>query len=345
MLHHCLIITFSWFGSVSLQYINTGGPGADVGLDSMDGPQYPIPYVLNSPSTRADFDTLQNDPLNEQFYQRDDVLSEIQRKRRLSDDKEEIRDKRYAPNMIDKPEDKYLTSEDQITPYLVGFARAMEENATANEILQKIKKQYFSPWGGKRDMQNMEQMWTWKRANNIREPSMPKRVRFSPWGGKRSGQMVFKPGSKSSKIIFSTTIPELTKIVSNTSPNEKRLHFVTGFQYIPILDKRHQINIRAAGAGLDDRTIRDAMPFKMFIETLPKFFKPGHPYLDVNLKKDGKRKVKFSAWGGKRSPPIIGPIWTPATDQIKDSTFNSVLLLRNSKEQDKFEQNMMSKAS
>ncbi|XP_075984515.1 uncharacterized protein LOC142982074 [Anticarsia gemmatalis] len=331
MLHHWLIITVSWFGSVSLQYINTGVPSADIGSEPMDNPQY-MPYMNYAPPARNDFDPLQNiDPLNEQFYQRDDIQADLQRKRRTSDEKDDLSEKRWSPNLVDVDKAEFLDKEEQGKAYVAGYAGTGEENGTANDIMDPMEKKYFSPWGGKRDKPTLEHMWSWKRANNIREPSMPKRVRFSPWGGKRSGQMVYKPGSKSSRIIYSTTMPELTRIVSNYSPNAKRLNFA-GFQFIPTLDKRHPIKILALSTKVNDRTLRDALPFKSFLESLPKLFKPGHPYLDVNLKKDGKRKVKFSAWGGKRSPPIIGPIWTPATEELKDSTLDTIVLIRKSKD-------------
>lgn len=338
MLHQWLIITFSWFGSVSLQYINAGGPGADVGFDTMDAPQYPIPYA-NSPQTRNDFETLQNDPLNEQFYQRDDVLTELQRKRRTSDTRDDTQ--RWNPH-LDTDKTLYIQSTDRKNPYIIGISRTVEENATANDIVDTIEKKYFSPWGGKRGMENM---WTWKRANNIREPSMPKRVRFSPWGGKRSGHMVYKPGPKTSRILFSASIPELTRIVSNLGPNTNRLNFGS-FQFVPSVDKRHPIKILALSTKTSERTLRDALPFKTFLESLPKLFKLGHPYADVDLKKDGKRKVKFSAWGGKRSPPIIGPIWTPATDDLKDATLDTILLLRNNQDNNnRDEHNKITQAS
>ncbi|XP_026735447.1 uncharacterized protein LOC113499247 isoform X1 [Trichoplusia ni] len=334
MMHHWILITFSWFGTVSLQYINNGGPGADILLDTIDSNlQYPLPYVnyFNLPPTRNDYETMQNSPHNEQTAL-DDSQADLLRKRRKAEENEEIRERRWLPNSVDADKNLYLQNDDMIgSPFVMGFAGTVDENATS--LLEPMEKKYFSPWGGKRDKASIEHMWTWKRASNIREPSMPKRVRFSPWGGKRSGQMIYKPGSKSSKIIFSTTIPELTRIVSNYSPNGERFNFA-GFQFIPTLDKRHPIKILALSTKANERTLRDALPFKSFLESLPKIFKPGHPYLDVNFKKDGKRKVKFSAWGGKRSPPIIGPIWTPAPQNLKESTLDTILLIRNSQDRD-----------
>ncbi|XP_026735448.1 uncharacterized protein LOC113499247 isoform X2 [Trichoplusia ni] len=301
MMHHWILITFSWFGTVSLQYINNGGPGADILLDTIDSNlQYPLPYVnyFNLPPTRNDYETMQNSPHNEQTAL-DDSQADLLRKRRKAEENEEIRERRWLPNSVDADKNLYLQNDDMIgSPFVMGFAGTVDENATS--LLEPMEKKYFSPWGGKRDKASIEHMWTWKRASNIREPSMPKRVRFSPWGGKRSGQMIYKPG----------------------------------FQFIPTLDKRHPIKILALSTKANERTLRDALPFKSFLESLPKIFKPGHPYLDVNFKKDGKRKVKFSAWGGKRSPPIIGPIWTPAPQNLKESTLDTILLIRNSQDRD-----------
>lgn len=341
MSHKWLIFTFSWFGTVSLQYINTGGPGADTVLDPLDSTlHYPLPYVhyFNLQPSR-DFEPYQGEAQHyNQFYQPNDrEQPDLQRKRRTAEDQEEVRTRRWLPNLVDTDKTMYFRNDGKIpgSPFIVGFSGTVEENATdlsLNNILDPRDKKNFSPWGGKRG-NAFEQMWSWKRSSGIREPSMPKRVRFSPWGGKRSGQMVFKPGAKGSKIIFSTSVPELTRIVSNFSPTGERFD-LAGFQFIPSLDKRHPIKVLALSTQVDDKTLREALPFKTFLETLPKIFKPGHPYLDVNLKKDGKRKVKFSAWGGKRSPPIIGPIWTPAPQEIKESTLNTILLIRNNHEND-----------
>ncbi|PZC80245.1 hypothetical protein B5X24_HaOG215051 [Helicoverpa armigera] len=329
MSHHWLLIAISWLGSVRPQYINSGGNSNDFVLDSLDtNLQFPLPYYFHIPTTRNDYETAQNEPASLEEAQTD-----IQRKRRTAEEKEETREKRWLPNIIDSDQAMYLQNDELVgSPFTNTIEGVVDDNAT-NILLPKDKK-YFSPWGGKRDKASIEHMWSWKRASNIREPSMPKRVRFSPWGGKRSGQMIYKPGSKSSKIIFSTTIPELTRIVSNYSPNGNEAFNFAGFQFIPTLDKRHPIKILALSTKTNERTLREALPFKSFLESLPKIFKPGHPYLDVNLKKDGKRKVKFSAWGGKRSPPIIGPIWTPAPQNLKESTLDTILLIRNSQDKD-----------
>lgn len=270
-----------------------------------------------------------------QFYQPNDREQppDLLRKRRTTEEQEEARTRRWLPNLVDTDKTMYFRTDDKLAgnPFILSFSGAVEDNATDMNIIDPMDKKNFSPWGGKRAKASVEHMWSWKRSNGIREPSMPKRVRFSPWGGKRAGQMVFKPGAKGSKIIFSTSVPELTRIVSNFSPTGERFD-LAGFQFIPSLDKRHPIKVLALTTQVDDKTLREALPFKTFLESLPKIFKPGHPYLDVNLKKDGKRKVKFSAWGGKRSPPIIGPIWTPATQDIKESTLNTILLIRNNHE-------------
>ncbi|KOB74889.1 Leucokinin [Operophtera brumata] len=311
MSHHWLLITFSWIGTASLQYINTGDPGADTILDPFTSYlRYPLPY-LNQPPISESFQSDQLDYLSEQ----------VQRKRRTADDKEA---RSWMPNLLD-------TGETLIIRDLMNN-EAQIPSAYDDDNKTEIEKRNFSPWGGKRSgsTANVEHTWTWKRASGIREPSMPKRVRFSPWGGKRSGQMIYKaPGSKSTKVIYSTSIPELTKVISNYSPTVKQLH-LAGFQVIPGMDMSHPIKVLALGTHLDEQTLRDALPFKMFLDSLPKNFKPGHPYTDVHLKRDGKRKVKFSTWGGKRSPPIIGPIWTPASQNQQDSTLNTILLIRNS---------------
>ncbi|KAJ8711597.1 hypothetical protein PYW08_008551 [Mythimna loreyi] len=328
MLHHWLLITFSWLGTVRPQYINSGGPSSDYLLDTLDtNLQFPLPYYFNVPAARTDYETTQN---NQQNTLED---PDLQKNRRTTQE-QEPREKRWLPNQLDIDRNVYLQNQEQIgSPFVNNFEGTVDENAT--DFLDPKEKKYFSPWGGKRDKNSIENMWTWKRASNIREPSMPKRVRFSPWGGKRSGQMIYKPGTKNSKVIFSTTIPELTKIVSSYSPGNglERFNFA-GFQFIPTLDKRHPIKILALSTNTNERTLRESLPFKSFLESLPKIFKPGHPYLDVNLKKDGKRKVKFSAWGGKRSPPIIGPIWTPAPQDLKETTLDTILLIRNSQNKD-----------
>lgn len=327
MMQQWLLITFSWLGTVRPQYINSGGPGNDYVLDALNAnPQFPLPYYFNVPSTRNDYKTTQNNLLTS-FN--NDQQADLQRRRRTADQKEQ----RWLPNLLDIDQTMYLQNEEQVgSPFVNNFEGTVDENAT--NYLDPKDKKYFSPWGGKRDKNNFEDMWTWKRASNIREPSMPKRVRFSPWGGKRSGQMIYKPGNKNSKLIFSTTMPTLTRILANYNGNENERVNLAGFRFIPTLDKRHPIKILALSTNTNERTLREALPFNSFLESLPKLFKPGHPYLDVNLKKDGKRKVKFSAWGGKRSPPIIGPIWTPASQNLKESTLDTILLIRNSQNRD-----------
>ncbi|XP_026761522.2 uncharacterized protein LOC113520395 [Galleria mellonella] len=334
MSHHWLLITFSWFGIARLQHISTGGPGADAVLDNVDSTlHYPLPYINYFSLPRNDFENYQNEASNSENYNQYYHMSEhgqsdLQRKRRTAEDKEEVKDKRWLPNLVDTDKTIYLHNDEMIgNPFLAAFSNREDENATDMNILEPLDKKSFSPWGGKRDKPNIENVWTWKRASNMREPSMPKRVRFSPWGGKRNGQMVYKPSSKGSKIIFLSTMPEVTRVVSNFSPNGERFD-LAGFQFVPSLDKRHPIKILALSTKLDEKTLKEALPFKTFLESLPKIYKPGHPYLDVSLKKDGKRKVKFSAWGGKRSPPIIGPMWTPASSDMTESTLNTILLIR-----------------
>ncbi|XP_059058766.1 uncharacterized protein LOC131852142 [Achroia grisella] len=340
MSHHWLLITISWFGTARLQHISTGGPGADTILDNLESNlNYPLPYLnyFNLPS-RNDFDNYQSDVsssqnFNQYYHMNDHDQPDLQRKRRTAEDIEEVKDKRWLPNLVDTDKTMYLHNDDLLgSPFVAAFTGTAEENGTNMNLVGPLDKKSFSPWGGKRDKPNIENMWTWKRASNLREPSMPKRVRFSPWGGKRSGLMMYKPGSKGSKIIFSSAMPEVTRVVTNFSPNGERFD-LAGFQFVPTLDKRHPIKILALSTKLDEKTLKDALPFKTFLESLPKIYKPGHPYIDVNLKKDGKRKVKFSAWGGKRSPPIIGPIWTPAPSDIKESTLNTILLIKNNQDE------------
>lgn len=338
MAYYWIFITFSWFGTASLQYINSAGSGAETIMDPLDSTLHypPLPYnnYFNMPSPSNNYESFQNDDPVEhgQLYEQDSV--DAQRKRRTIDEnsstKEDLVDKRWQPNTIDNDKTIYLRNDDGVSPFIVEpFASGSEGNSTDKSETNSMEKRSFSPWGGKRASTNVaEHNWTWKRSLGIREPSMPKRVRFSPWGGKRSGQMIYKPGSKGSKIIFSASVPELTRIISNYSPYNNRLD-VAGFQFLPSLDKRHPIKILALSTKIDERTLRDALPFNTFMDYIPKTFKLGHPYSDVHLKKDGKRKVKFSAWGGKRSPPIIGPIWTPASQDVKDSTLDTIVLVRN----------------
>ncbi|XP_034835927.1 uncharacterized protein [Maniola hyperantus] len=336
MAYYWIFITFSWFGSVSLQYINTGGPGAESLLDPLDSSIHYPPLLYHNyftvPNPKNNIETFQNDgnyDHNEYFQDQESV--DLQRRRRMIDDfKEEGKEKHWLPTLIDSDKTVYLQNDGKPNPFVLqAYADALDGNSTDRRVVQTIeRKRSFSPWGGKRDKPLLEHTWTWKRSPGIREPSMPKRVRFSPWGGKRSGQMIYKPGNKGTKVIFSAAVPELTRIISSYLPNGNRVE-LTGFQFVPTLDKRHPIKILALSTNLDDRTLRDALPFNTFMEPQPRIYKPGHPYLDINLKKDGKRKVKFSAWGGKRSPPIIGPIWTPASQDLKESTLNTILLVRN----------------
>ncbi|CAG4988430.1 unnamed protein product [Colias eurytheme] len=336
MAHYWIFITFTWFGTASLQYINTAGADGEALMDPLDSTIHfpPLPYVNYFNYPRNDFEVPQSDDNmdHNEFYPQNHDPTEIQRKRRTtgSEQTEEPKDQQWKPNLVDVDKTLYLNNEDRASPFIFhSYSGKLGRNST--DLMSSIEKRSFSPWGGKRDA--MEHMWTWKRSAGIREPSMPKRVRFSPWGGKRSGQMIYKPGSKASKVIFSANVPELTRIVSNYSPKAGRLD-MAGFQYMPTLDKRHPIKILALSTQFDEKTAKEALPFNTFMESLPKSFKLGHPYLDVNLKKDGKRKVKFSAWGGKRSPPIIGPIWTPAPQNIKDSTLDTIVLIRNHENDD-----------
>lgn len=324
-----ILITLSWFGCVSPQYINTAGLGADTLLDPLDSSVYyaPLPYVnYFNPQARNDFETFQND--DHDFYQKNQESLDFQRKRRTATDEntKEDEEKRWLPNLIDSDKTIYIRNDENANPFIIQpVTSALDGNSTEKNVDQIIeRKRSFSPWGGKRDKPVIEHTWTWKRSAGIREPSMPKRVRFSPWGGKRSGQMIYKPGNKSTKLIFSASLPELTRIISRYSPNGNSV----GYQFVPSLDKRHPIKMLALSTNFNERTLRDALPFNTFMEPMPRIYKPGHPYLDINLKKDGKRKVKFSAWGGKRSPPIIGPIWTPANPDLQESTLNTIVLVR-----------------
>ncbi|XP_050682014.1 uncharacterized protein LOC126977289 [Leptidea sinapis] len=307
MSQYWLIITLIWFGSASSQYINMGGPDT-----SAPYPLQATPHVSYA-GARSEPVVLQNDhnlDAND-FYRRDEDLSELLRRRRSIDQTGQSTSAGYQwrPNFLDVESSSDHGSTDEI-----------DENTTP------LEKRSFSPWGGKRNEIHAGRMLTWKRA--VREPSMPKRVRFSPWGGKRSGHKVYKPGADGAKVIFSASIPELTRIVSNYLPKAQTLD-MAGFKFVPTQDKRHPIKILALSTQIDHRSPRDPLPFNAFLDNLPKTFKLGHPYLDVNLKKDGKRKVKFSAWGGKRSPPIIGPIWTPTPEDLKDADLNSIVIIRN----------------
>lgn len=344
-------MTFFWLflacwcvGGARLQYVSSGGPGTDTLLDNFDSAisysQLPFAAYYNLPA-RNEFDYVNDVPITDphtQYYENDDTpMTDLKRNRRMVDYENTGREGNWPPNVaaiadIDKT--AYGPEEDKEDNGVMiqNISNVVDENARDFRLVNDFEKKNFSPWGGKRDKTNIEHMWTWKRAANIREPSMPKRVRFSPWGGKRSGQMVYKSGTKGTKFIFSTTVPELTRIVTNYSPNSKRLD-LRGFQFVPSVDKRHPIKILALSTKVHDRALREALPYKSFMESLPRVFKPGHTYSDVTLKTDGKRKVKFSAWGGKRSPPIIGPIWTPAPQNVKESTLDAILVIRNNPDQ------------
>ncbi|XP_050354815.1 uncharacterized protein LOC126776379 isoform X2 [Nymphalis io] len=333
------IITFSWIGTASLQYINTADPANEALMEPLESLDHypPLPYInyFNMPSPTNHYESIQNDSPAEhsQFFEQGQDSTDAQRKRRTAEEMQDVTEKYWPPNLVDNDKTLYMRNDERVNPVIVpSFASGSEGNSTYKNELNSVEKRSFSPWGGKRDNNNVaEHTWTWKRSIGIREPSMPKRVRFSPWGGKRSGQIIYKPGTKGSKIIFSASVPELTRIISNYLPNGNSLD-VAGYQFIPSLDKRHPIKILALSTKMDERTLRDALPFNTFMESIPRIFKPGHPYLDINLKKDGKRKVKFSAWGGKRSPPIIGPIWTPAAQDNKDTTLDTIVLVRNQEE-------------
>nr|XP_032522370.1 uncharacterized protein LOC116773905 isoform X2 [Danaus plexippus plexippus] len=342
MAFYWIFIAFSWFGFASLQYINTAGADAETLMDPLDSTIHypPLPYVnyFNVLTPRNNMETLQNNGNmdHSQFTEQDLESLDSKRMRRTTDEDKDAKERNWQPNLIDSDKTIYLPSDTFgiRTPFIVQAYSDTSSEKNTTDISNSLEKRSFSPWGGKRNRPNtIEQMWTWKKSAGIREPSMPKRVRFSPWGGKRSGQMIYKPGTKGSKVIFSASVPELTRIVSNYSPNGNRLN-MAGLQFIPSPDKRHPIKILALNTKLDERTLRDALPFNTFMETIPKMYKPGHAYLDVHLKKDGKRKVKFSAWGGKRSPPIIGPIWTPASQDIKESTLDTIVLIRNNQNED-----------
>ncbi|XP_053615682.1 uncharacterized protein LOC128678276 [Plodia interpunctella] len=321
MSHHWLLITF-WFSPVSLQYINTG-PIEPVLENPQSSVHFSIPYVnyLNPPQN-PDVDVQSED--FSKFYNRPE--SDVQRRKRTAD-YEESHWYQQVEEANKSPFGSSIEEKNQ-KPFLATYSLITDDNEN-DTFVDPLEKKNFSPWGGKRNPRHTESNWTWKRSSGLREPSMPKRVRFSPWGGKRSKQMIFKPNSKSSRIIYASVLPELTGIVSNFMPLGRSLNWA-GLQLIPThnLDKRFPIKMLAMSSPLEGKLFRDALPFKAFMDQIPKSYKPGHPYYDVNLKKDGKRKVKFSAWGGKRSPPIIGPIWTPTPTDVKESTLNSILLIR-----------------
>ncbi|KAI5644781.1 hypothetical protein NE865_03127 [Phthorimaea operculella] len=323
MLHYWLIVSLSWIGSARLQHISTAyeeqnDPAANSALNTLD-------TVLNFPPHKSNyFSTSQNLEGRDREQSMLDMLFpdaiqlESPRVRRTPElaegDATSSRFKHFAAE--DGP--PFILNENRLAALPLILEGEQKEGLGVDTLRSQKAKKNFSPWGGKRDVNNM---WSWKRASSIREPSMPKRVRFSPWGGKRSTQVIFKPGSKAAKIIFSKAFPELTRIVSSYSQNGIN---VAGFQLIPVNNKRSPIRILALSSKLQGT---DALPFKAYLEST-KMFKTGHPYSDVNLKREDKRKVKFSAWGGKRAPPIIGPIWSPSTQSIQDHTLDTILLIR-----------------
>ncbi|XP_047987483.1 uncharacterized protein LOC125227262 [Leguminivora glycinivorella] len=321
MLHYWLLV--SWFGSASLQYINVG-PTPDTllapGLSNLNAH---IPYVnYYSLSPQGDFN-VQNDPIDNadafnRFYPSGDYPPADRKRRTINEES-----RNWLPNLLDSQKNTE-TEERAVVPQI--NQESISDNDTNTETLS-LRKRSFSPWGGKRaGGVKVDQMWTWKRASRSREPSMPKRVRFSPWGGKRSGQVVYHPGSKVKRVIYSTSIPALTRILSNYSPSELPSD-MTDYRFRPTYEKRHSIKIHGISPQSDH--VREALPFKNYLSALPPLFKPGHPYVDLNLKNDGKRKVIFSQWGGKRTAPIIGPIWTPALNDVKEATLDAIILIRN----------------
>ncbi|XP_063359044.1 uncharacterized protein LOC134648451 [Cydia amplana] len=325
MLHYWLLL--SWFGTASLQYIQiepTSDPLIAPDLSTFNAH---VPYVnYYNPPLRGEFN-VQSDPIDNGYGPTDVynrfypswVYPPADRKRRTINEDS----KNWLPNLLDS-EKHTETEERAVTPQINQESNS--DNETNTEILS-LRKRSFSPWGGKRAAGvNVDQMWTWKRATRSREPSMPKRVRFSPWGGKRSGQVLYHPGSKVKRVIYSTSIPALTRILSNYSPSD-RPSDMTDYRFRPSFDKRHPIKIQGMGAQSDH--VREALPFKNYLSALPPLFKPGHPYVDLSLKNDGKRKVIFSQWGGKRTAPIIGPIWTPDLGNVKEATLDAVILIRN----------------
>ncbi|XP_068619774.1 uncharacterized protein [Battus philenor] len=333
MTYYWIFITCSWLSGASLQYIKTDGT-VEVPESHDFGINYqPLPYSYFNPS-RSDNEYANDIPdVQSQFYHNEEnEMVDLKRNRRTIE-ADKSKEAHWQESLSDLDKTAYATDEDRDdNGFIISNISNIEDNAKGFNLDNEIEKKNFSPWGGKRDSPNIEHMWTWKRAAHIREPSMPKRVRFSPWGGKRSGQIVYRTGAKGSKIIFSTSVPEFTRLVTNYSPNNNRLD-LRGLQFIPSVDKRHPIKILAVTTKVDEHALREALPYRSFIESIPRGFKHGHTYTDVALKTDGKRKVKFSAWGGKRSPPIIGPIWTPAPQDVKESTLDAILVIRNNPEQ------------
>ncbi|CAH2054885.1 unnamed protein product, partial [Iphiclides podalirius] len=339
MSYYLLVMAFSWFGGVRLQYISAGDASETLTNPPTTTFHYPpLPYSeYFNPPERDNFDNSYDvpTPAFDQFYQSGESQRfYLKRNRRMSNRGQtaEVGDRRWQPKLEGFDRGGYLTNQggDETQYFVENVPNNGDENATDAKYEKALEKN-FGQGRGKRDAANLQHMWTWKREMNVREPNMPKRVRFSPWGGKRSGQIVHK-SAKGSKIIFSTSIPQLTRIVTNYSPKGEQTD-LKGFQFVPARDKRHPIKILTLSTKVDERTLREALPYKAFIESIPKLFKPGNTYTDVALKSDGKRKVKFSAWGGKRSPPIIGPIWTPAPQNIKESTLDTIILIRNNPEQ------------
>lgn len=339
MLHYWLLFALSWFGFVSPQYINSEGPGDEAVLEPLEATlRNSLQHIqfYNLPETQYDDSSFYPRQYGEQDFhriRRTVLAADQERDTKLND---ETAEPLWLPNLVDTDQTNYLHSDIKNPIVLQEFTGTIETNSSDSMIpnmLTAMEKKSFSPWGGKRDGKPaFEHMWTWRRPNSLKEPSMPKsakRVRFSPWGGKRSSPLIYNQSAKNSKIILSNT-PELTRFLSNYLPNGNRFS-LTGFEMLKSLDKRHPIRVLALSTRPDDKGKREALPFHTFFETLPKLFKPGHPYADVNLKKDGKRKVKFSAWGGKRAPPIIGPIWTPTSQLDKDSTLDALLLVRDRK--------------
>lgn len=313
MSHYWLLLTFSWLGSARLQYISTSGQGLNLNY-LWDSPYHiPIPYVFNQPQKNSYEDESSPNAFNlfslKDLYQ----TNEIARQRRTVEQNEDTRNNIWQPNIVDTDKTIYLQGVDKNVAMPYKRNAADNDTMELNDLKLRPDKRSFSPWGGKRNGPHIENTWTWKRS--VKEPSMPKRVRFSPWGGKRSGSVMYRPGAKASRIIFASSIPELTKIVSNYSPGNERLH-IAGFQILPLLNKRGPLS------SIDGKPLREELPFKEYIE-LPNIFKPGHTYTEVDIKRDGKRKIKFNAWGGKRSPPVIGPIWTPSLDS--DDTFQDTV--------------------
>lgn len=314
-----LLITISWFGTAYLQHIDSGpsldiDPELDLDTYFQSANQYPpLPYrsLFRTPSLQA-LESFDSGKIEDVFYNQEHP--EDARKRRMLGNFEKEADDWLVNQIDDAARSSYYS--DLHAPNST-LATKNSENGS-DYTLDDLEKRNFSPWGGKRGGPIFDSKWYWKRAENMKEPSMPKRVRFSPWGGKRGGQFIYKAGGR--------TIPDFTDEMQAVLPSGERVN-IAGIQF---LDKRHPINVLTLST--DGGLLRRAMPFKSLMEQLPKFFKIGHPYSEVNLKKDGKRKVKFSAWGGKRSPPIIGPIWTPAPSDLKESTLNAILLIRNNLE-------------